>query len=381
MADYNKILLLSQLTGTDPANQEAANKLAAAIRQTRDFLKSYLAKSHNDDGTLKDGAVSGASTLASQSVPGTTANSGGTAGKIQQGTVSTPDLRDEAVGTNKLAALAVTTAKLADDSVTAAKIATDAVTATEIAVNAVTTTKIVDAAVTANKLAAEAVETAKIKDIAVTGAKIAGTTITEDKMASATAAKVLSGTGTGAKFMAVGGVLTASVVADVLTFAYAVAGTGGSSSIGYVVVREKRAKNSNAGGSTAATYVARTNFETPAAIVTITGGSKIKFDKKGTYVIRASAPAYGVGLHKVKVVLKGTPDTNLLFGNVMSAPAGVQNVSSVAGLLQIANDGDEIEIKHWCENTVAGNGLGQAANISDGGDEEEVYTVVEILRA
>lgn len=83
-------------------------------------------------------------------------------------------------------------------SITTVKIVDEAVTADKIAANAVTTEKIEDEAVTAGKLAADAVVEENIADDAVTTDKIADGAVTTDKLADSAALVALIGAGLGA---------------------------------------------------------------------------------------------------------------------------------------------------------------------------------------
>ena len=82
-------------------------------------------------------------------------------------------------------------------SVTTVKIVDEAVTADKIAANAVTTEKIADGAVTAGKLAADAVVEENIADDVVTTDKIADGAVTTDKLADSAALVALIGAGLG----------------------------------------------------------------------------------------------------------------------------------------------------------------------------------------
>ena len=98
------------------------------------------------------------------------------------GPISSKEIADDAVITQKIAASAVTTAKINATAVTAAKIGTSAVTATKIAQGAVITTKIAASAVTTAKINATAVTAAKIAPNAVTTTKIAASAVTAAKL-------------------------------------------------------------------------------------------------------------------------------------------------------------------------------------------------------
>ena len=112
---------------------------------------------------------------------------------LQNATVGTEKLDDNAVTTAKIKDANVTTDKLADNAVTTAKILDANVTTDKLADNSVTTAKILDANVTTDKLADNAVTTDKLSDNSVTTSKIKDANVTTDKLAdnSVTTAKIL----------------------------------------------------------------------------------------------------------------------------------------------------------------------------------------------
>lgn len=100
-------------------------------------------------------------------------------------------INDDSITSGKIADDAVLTANLADGSVTAAKLASSAVTSTKIGGSAVGTAAIASAAVTNAKLAANAVGTSNIQDGSITSAKLAdgvgggsGTTLEANSVSS-----------------------------------------------------------------------------------------------------------------------------------------------------------------------------------------------------
>ena len=124
-----------------------------------------------------------------------------TSEKIGNGQVNNSKLSISCVEEDELAADAVVTTKIKDANVTHEKLAANAVESDNIATDAVTTLKIADVNVTAGKLAADAVTTIKIVDANVTTAKIADTNVTTAKIAddAVTGAKIADGEITSAK--------------------------------------------------------------------------------------------------------------------------------------------------------------------------------------
>ena len=98
---------------------------------------------------------------------GDIANDAITNAKIADDSIDSEHYVDGSIDTAHIADAQITTAKLATDSVTSAKIAAAQVDTSELATNAVTTVKITDANVTTAKIAADAITGAKIADDAI----------------------------------------------------------------------------------------------------------------------------------------------------------------------------------------------------------------------
>jgi hypothetical protein len=126
-----------------------------------------------------------------------------------QGVLTGANIQDGSVETADIANDAVTTVKINDGNVTTGKIADGAVTNAKIGASAVGTTEIADGAVTAAKIAAGAVETDKLKDSGGTtrvqattsGANLTGadntTTLNLSNTSGANYMQVQNGTSTG----------------------------------------------------------------------------------------------------------------------------------------------------------------------------------------
>lgn len=97
--------------------------------------------------------------------------------------------------------------------------------------------------------------------------------------------------------------------------------------------------------------------------------------RAGTYLIRASAPAYA-GLNHRAVLYDVTNSTRLLIGTNAYAASGNQTHSFVAGKITLTANTD-LEIRHYIAAAVSSNGLGIALGESG---VSEVYTMVEIER-
>lgn len=390
MSDYLDglgVANIDPLDNADPQDSEAASSLAAAIRQIKSIEVALWRVAHNDDGTLKAGAAT-VSTLPDDSVNGSSSNaSTATAGKIQTGTVSTNDLRDLAVSAGKLAVDAVTTAKILDANVTAAKLATDAVS----------TVKIVALAVTAAKLAADAVETAKIANLAVTAAKIATGTITGTQVAdnsigtdklsgTPTAGQVLLGYGSAPKYRPT--TITGAISID----SAGVASLTGSVAVGNAVIREVAGAGTSGGGSTATvdlTVIATTGIRGSSVAWSISGSlaaqitdssGTLTIAQAGTYLFHCSAPAFGVGSHRIGIQLLDSGLTTIVasaLGTAEYAAPG-QQTRSETWFIATVTAGQKLRLRHYCQNAVATNGFGLATSAT--GSPSEVYATINVLK-
>lgn len=369
----------------DPQFSEDANKVWEVDSQTRRFVYDFLASKFdqaNGDaikaGTINDTSLAG-------KIKGSVSNSGAQQA-IVQGTVSTPDLRDDAVNTNKILNNAITVAKIGDDQVTTFKINN----------LAVTTAKIADANVTTPKLAADAVDAVVLKDDA-TGAAGAVTTdhirslaITQPKIA-------LAAVGPNQLFAAVAPAHI--LVADGTNKFQSVAMSGDAtiSSAGVVtltqnglsVVEEKAANGVSGGGSTALSWNIRgvtvawvIKFQTVASLINLgLGAGKISFAAAGVYIVRARASGYKIGKNTIRINRFNSSDVSqeTFNGITQNCPAAGANTTMtfVEARLVIAG-GDYIKIEHWAELTEAVDGLGLAVSSGSG---DEIHASVEIQKS
>ena len=374
MSSYPPIKTIAQIDSSDPSDYEAASQLAAAQRQVRQFLIDFLGVSFNSDGTLKAGSVGAGDAVASGSVRGHTGNAGSQR-EVLAGSISTLDLRADAVAATQLAANAVTTVKLLNSAVNAAKLATDSVETNKIKDGAVVNAKLGPLAVDTGQLAALAVEAAQLGTNAVSAAKIAALAVTPAKLSDIGQHLVLVGNGSGVEAASIGGAMTATLVGGVLTFALAAAATGGSAS--YARVEEQKLAGASMGANVGGTWEARGGWQEvddAGGLVTISG-NKIIVANEGTYAIRITVPAYSVGTHRCKVV-NATGPVDLALGTLASAPPGTMNTAFL-GITAVVPAATEFEIHQWTEITQPGNGKGLA---SGEGVANEIYTVVELIQ-
>ncbi len=94
----------------------------------------------------------------------------------------------------------------------------------------------------------------------------------------------------------------------------------------------------------------------------------------GTYEVHASAPAFDVNRHAMRIQ-DTTNTTTLVNSNSMftSATYDVCNQCIAMGHFTLAGSAD-IEVQHQCQTSKAGNGLGVEGNFGD----NEVYAQITI---
>lgn len=385
MADYPILApTLEALSGTasNPTDYENLSALAAVDRQTRRWLVDFLSTVvDSTSGTFKPGAF-GEESIPVGSVRGTTDNIAGEQREVLQGSISTPDLRDESVTAGKIATDAVTTAKIEDNAVTEAKILDAAVTEDKIAANAVTGAKIPDGTIVTAKLDDLAVTAAKIADATITAAKLAANAVDGSNLPSGSAGQVLLHNGTKYVSTTITGALSISS-AGVATVSI----TG---SAAWVRISEQVASGTNGGSSVATNWTQKRGVstvwtideQTVAGTVSLGASGKINITANGVYLVDVSVPGYSVGSHKAKVTYTPTsgPAVNYI-SSVECAGPGTQTSCRLRFLLTVsgasAGSPATLDIYHWTELAKGTNGLGLASGAAT---EVERYAMVEMLR-
>jgi hypothetical protein len=390
MADYPAVTTLATLDETIPTGSEDLAKMDDALRQTRGFLKTFLAVAHTDTGALKAGSVP-VGGVAAGSIRGST-GIGGTQREILQGTIQDVDLAPGSVTQTKIGPAAVK--EIAID--------TGAVTYTKLGTNSVITAKVLDRNITGAKIALgsngvlkenmanNSVGSDQLEANAVTDAKVGTGIITPGKLKSATANTLMVGDAT--KFIEyevdATGAMTFAIVGGKIKFA--VAGSSAAQVAAYVLIEEKSAKGTDAGGSAATTWNQRatgggyTLTQNALGLVSLpaTPGN-VKIVTAGTYLVQVASPVYGaVGQHKVALVKKNGASWDLLaMGTNGEGLANAVTYSFVRAVVTFAVN-DEFALLHYTQSAVAVNGLGKATNINDpaGAGALEYYARIELLR-
>lgn len=372
MALYPDITLLSALDYTTPGEDEVICKHDDAIRQFKKFASVFLAVAHNDNGSIKAGAVTSTSFTASSVDSTALGTSVVTAAKLATDAVETLKIKDRQVTTTKIALLGVTNAEIATGTIEHDKIKAGTLTATELGSECVTDAKLAFDSTDPGDDTGRAVGQHHIKALAVTGAKVAANTLAATKLAVGTGTTadpeipVVCGTGSADSLMAkIRGVLRATLTGGELVFTYATAGAAGSS-VNYGRCEEQATGGltANAAGDALSSWNLRGNWIRDAgdnALLTVSG-STITMVQAGSYLVWMHIPGYSVGVNQAALVVwDGSAYTTVLgTTNVALAPIGQVSQCYFGGVVSIATAGTQLRVLHWAELTRSANGKGVA---------------------
>ena len=155
------------------------------------------------------------------------------------------------------------------------------------------------------------------------------------------------------------------------------AGAGPSPEI-YALIQDQKAHGSTGGSSTTNGWVVRDlNTEVTDTGGCVTLGSNQMTLTAGTYRISASAPAYQVAAHRIKLY-NATDALDVLLGtSEFCYSATIQNRSWLHGQFTIGS-GKALEIRHYTQNPIADQGLGVYGEY--GGSNPEIFTEVELWK-
>jgi hypothetical protein len=153
--------------------------------------------------------------------------------------------------------------------------------------------------------------------------------------------------------------------------------TGGSGAAGtYIQLQDQKAQNTSGGTFTSGSWVTRTlNTEVTDAGGNCTLASNQFTLTAGDYYIRASAPAYQVVRHQLRLQ-NVTGGTTLITG--LSSVSGTSVVCEMVALLSgqfTVAASQALELQHRCESTFATQGLGIESNVTT-----EIYANVELWK-
>jgi hypothetical protein len=151
----------------------------------------------------------------------------------------------------------------------------------------------------------------------------------------------------------------------------------GALSNGYIHLRDQKATGTDGGASTAGTQTRTLNTEVAdAGGLCALAGNQITL-AAGTYRVKARAPEYALGAHKLRL-RNITAGSTLLAGSSAYTHTinGTQNDSALTGRITVAAS-QVLELQHWTQNAVSVNGLGVNAG---GSGEVEVYAEIEFWK-
>lgn len=149
--------------------------------------------------------------------------------------------------------------------------------------------------------------------------------------------------------------------------------------VDFAFLKEVQASGTQGGTFNSGAWVTRTlNQENQVGATGITLNADNSFSLiRGTYLIEAEAPAFGVERHQAKLYNEST-GTDVAFGSSSyagdSTVASIQSVSKINAIVTITSTQD-FSIMHKCETSQANNGLGEPASLGS-----EVYTQVKITK-
>jgi hypothetical protein len=234
---------------------------------------------------------------------------------------------------------AITARELADGSINSDKLDANLSAQLGVADGSVTTAKIVSGAVTTPKLADGAVTELKLADGAVTTPKLADEAVTEAK-------------------------LHPDVVAQLAT----VQAIGPDN---YYYIMDRKSATDEGGTFSSGAWRQRTlNHAQTARDWAELAANVVTLDP-GVYLIQGEAPAYEVGVHRVRLNIVRTDETNLeIEGPHHNASGSGGSDDVVADVLYFltTTGGATVQLEHQCQSTKSNNGFGRgAANIGSYG--------------
>jgi len=167
--------------------------------------------------------------------------------------------------------------------------------------------------------------------------------------------------------------LSSSTSTTVTSLSTAIAGAGGAQQ--RMLVREEQASGTYGGAASAGS-----NTRTLNTVVynTITGSSLASNQitlPAGTYWIRAVAPAYAVGVHRLRVI-RASDSATLIVGAVGYAPGTAYETAEISAPITLAST-TAIYIDHHCASASSLVGLGTCAALSG---EIEIFCSVDIIK-
>jgi hypothetical protein len=366
---YDGINNLNELSVASPLDGASTAELALAIREIKAVLKNVLLQAHLPSGVLR----------------------GINSSTLEENSVGSVQLVDDAVTSAKLALLAVLTENLADNSVTGAKIDAETIVAANFADSSIPTRAFQNASIPLVALAQaltglyisssatddtlRAVGADHLKNGAVTNRAVADVAV--GKLTGGVAGQIaVRGTSGWEAVTPAGG-----LIYDALTGLFRVESPATAAYFGDV-----KSRGISGGSSIAATWTTRDlgEIEDGRNLMTFVGNSFRLVP--GSYFFFARCPTAGaVGKHQARLFRDNGDTTNLisLWGSSEQGVAGCSGASIVQGTLEVESADHYYKLEHHCENSVATSGLGLAASSDNTvvyANHTEIYTSGYIIK-
>lgn len=367
----------------DPSDTESSNQLGAVDRQTRNWVHDYLAQYFDANG-LKTGAFSSGGSLPTQYIRG--AETTGAARELAAKTVTKFDIADAAIETALLANQSVTRDKIALKTIRAAQIDDNAITGAQIADGAIVARHFSTGGLTGAVFANSSIGAAQLAEQAVGKSNLGLRAVDGTRMVSAAAGEILvGGRVVDGEPNCLGPVkLSGALTVDPNGVATLSIGSGG----GVARIAEKTSQNSPGGAATAGWNKRGVkvpwSLETNQNNIVAVNGENIFIRQDGVYLVMISAPAFQVGVHQIRAVVKPdseAADTLTYYGT--SERSGATAATQTRSLLQFVqtfkNANDPIfpsfYIEHQVGTPVGTNDLGINGNLAT-----EYFADVQIVR-
>lgn len=146
-----------------------------------------------------------------------------------------------------------------------------------------------------------------------------------------------------------------------------------------LILREEQLSGTSAGGVTGATWTKRNlNIVALNEIAGASLASNVITLPAGVYQVTATAPAYVVSGHKIRLRQTSGTAADLLYGSteIALAASTVQTISVITDQRITLSGSTTLELQHWVTTTRATDGLGHAATTG----VTETYSQITITK-
>lgn len=148
------------------------------------------------------------------------------------------------------------------------------------------------------------------------------------------------------------------------------------------ILKDEKSSSSNGGASIAGDQDRTLNtLKDPYNLITLDAGNVLfSFNETGTYIIKASAPAYISGRHKC--FLTDSTNTVVLTGSSqyqsihMDARYNLMTLSTLSGILTVSSTATQYKLRHYIETARIAYGLGYRTNSG----QNNVYSQLIVIK-